>query len=46
MLFLGGRLVIPNRLEQFKFKLEKIIEVYKHAGKVRKLNVSIYTAVQ
>ena len=25
-----------DKLEQFKFKLEKIIEIEKHAGKVRK----------
>ena len=27
---------MSHKLEQFKFKLEKIIGIYKHAGKVRK----------
>ena len=32
------RFLISNKLEQFKFKLEKIIGIKKHAGKFRKRN--------
>ena len=37
MLFLtcSWRFLISNRLEQLQFKLEKIIGIYKNAGKVR-----------
>ena len=30
-----------NKLEQLEFKLEKIIGIQKHAGKVRKIQLSI-----
>ena len=29
-----------NKLEQLEFKLEKIVGIWKHAGKVRKLHFS------
>ena len=32
------RFLISNKLEQLKFKLDKIIGIKKHAGKVRKSN--------
>ena len=34
------RFLRPNKLEQLEFKLEKITEIYKHVGKVRKKKLS------
>ena len=39
MLTCSGRFLRYNKLEQLEFKLEKIIGIQKHAGKVRKLYV-------
>ena len=36
MLFLTCSFLLSNKLEQLEFKLEKIIGIQKHAGKVRK----------
>ena len=35
-LFFNLFLEVSNKLERLEFKLEKIIRIYKHAGKVRK----------
>ena len=34
-------LLVSNRLEQLEFKLEKIVVIQKHAGKVRKYIINI-----
>ena len=42
-LICSWRFLISKKLEQLEFKLEEIIRVWKHAGKVRKLFIPAYS---
>ena len=39
------RFLMSNKLEQLEFKLEKIIGIYKHAGKIRNRNISSFLPI-